>query len=400
MLKIHDPSALNAGTNALFNLGFRPFFAGAALHAVLVMLAWMGIYVFGMHLLRPKLPAVAWHAHEMIYGYAMAVIAGFLLTAVRNWTGLPTLSGRPLALLFALWALARLLPLLNTGGGLYALAALDLGFVLALLCAVAAPVIRSRQWRQLGVTSKLVLLGLGNAAFYAGLLGWIDGGVRIGIYGGLYLIIALILTMSRRLIPFFTERGVGYPVQLRNRRWLDIASLLLFVLFVVLDVFAGMKQAAAATALALFVLHALRLAGWYTWGIRAYPLLWGLHLAYAFITLGFPLYAASVYYAVSPFLSLHAFAVGGIGLVTLAMMARVSLGHTGRNVHQPPAVVQYALLALVIAAILRVFAPLLYMEHYRLWIACSQTFWILSFGSFLLTYFPMLTKPRIDGQPG
>jgi uncharacterized protein involved in response to NO len=385
--------------SALFNLGFRPFFIGAGIHAVVTMLIWMGIYVFGASPLPPALPAVSWHAHEMIYGYGMAVIAGFLLTAVRNWTGIPTLNGRPLALLFALWVLARLLPFLDIPGGQYALAALDLSFVLLLMIAVVVPVVQARQWRQLGVVSKLILLGLGNACFYAGLLGWIDGGVRIGIYGGFYLIIALILTMSRRLIPFFTERGVGYPVQLKNRRWLDIASLLLFVLFLLLDVFAGFRQAAAATALALFALHAIRLHGWFTRGILRFPLLWGLYAGYALIVSGFALYAAAVYAGISPFPGVHAFALGGIGIVTLAMMARVALGHTGRNVHQPPRAVKYMLLALTFAAVIRIFPPLLDMEHYRLWIACSQIFWILAFGGFLLTYFPVLMKPRIDGRP-
>ncbi len=398
MLKIGDPAA--AGNHiALFNLGFRPFFIGAALYAVLAMLAWMAIYVFGAGLPLAALPATGWHAHEMIYGYGMAVIAGFLLTAVRNWTGIPTLNGRPLALLCGLWALARLLPFVNADGGLQALAMVDLSFVLFLLAAVVVPIVRARQWRQLGIASKLVLLGLGNACFYAGLLGWLDAGVRIGIYGGFYLIVALILTMSRRLIPFFTERGVGYPVQLKNRRWLDIASLLLFALFMILEVFTVLKQAAATAALALFVLHAIRLRGWFTRGILRFPLLWGLHAGYAFIVAGFPLYAAAVYYGVSPFLSVHAFAIGGIGGVTLAMMARVALGHTGRNVHQPPRMVKYALLVLIAAAVMRVFFPLLDLRHYSLWIAISQLLWILAFGMFLLTYSSFLTQPRIDGQP-
>lgn len=399
MLKIQNPAAAN-DHSALFNLGFRPFFIGAALYAVLGMLAWMAIFVFGASLPLGGLPAVSWHAHEMIYGYGMAVIAGFLLTAVRNWTGVPTIAGLPLALLCALWALARLLPFVNAERGLYALAALDLGFMLFLLVAVLAPIVRARQWRQLGVASKLVLLAAGNAFFYSGLFGWSDQGIRIGIYGGFYLIIALILTMSRRLIPFFTERGVGYSVQLKNRRWVDISSLALFVLFLILDVFAGARQAAAATALALCALHALRLYGWFTRGILRYPLLWGLHAAYAFMVAGFALYAAGVRFEVSPFLSVHAFAVGGIGLVTLAMMARVALGHTGRNVHQPPRTVKYALLALILAVVLRVFFPLLDMAHYRPWIALSQLFWILAFSAFLWTYLPFLVKSRVDGQPG
>jgi uncharacterized protein involved in response to NO len=346
------------------------------------------------------LPAVIWHAHELIYGYSMAVIAGFLLTAVRNWTNIQTLYGWPLALLFLLWALARLTPFLDLEGGLYILAILDLAFVLFLLIAVVTPIVRTRQWRQLGITSKLILLGLGNACFYAGLFGWFDHGIRIGLYGGFYLIIALIITMGRRLIPFFTERGVGYEVKLTNRRWLDITSLVLFLVFLVADVFFGARQFAAISAIVLFALHCLRLYGWYTPGIWCYPLLWSLHAGYAFIVSGFALYAAAVWFGLSPFPAVHAFAVGGIGIITVSMMARVSLGHTGRNIHQPPRIVPLVLLALILAGLLRVFPPLLNIADYRLWIALSQILWILAFAGFLLVYFPVLIKPRIDGQAG
>lgn len=399
MLNIQD-STPSRQSIAVFNLGFRPFFAAAAVHAVVAMLVWMCIYLFGAQPLPAELPAVAWHAHEMIYGYSMAVIAGFLLTAVRNWTGVQTLHGLSLALLFTVWALARLAPFVNLPGGRYVMALLDLGFVIFLLIAVVTPIVRVKQWRQLGIASKLVLLGLGNAWFYAGLLGWSGSGIRAGLYMGLYLIIALILTMGRRLIPFFTERGVDHPVALKNRRWLDITSLLLFVLFLVLDVFTGSRQAAALTAVVLFGLHAVRLYGWFTPAILRHPLLWSLHAGYGFIVAGFALYAAAVYFGVSPFLSVHAFAVGGLSVITLSMMARVSLGHTGRNVRQPPKAVVYILLTLSVAAVIRVFLPLLDLEHYRLWIAGSQIFWILAFAGFLVVYFPILLRPRIDGQPG
>jgi uncharacterized protein involved in response to NO len=385
---------------AVFNLGFRPFFLGGAAYAMIAMLTWMGIYIFGARLPLSTLPAVNWHAHEMIYGYGMAVIAGFLLTAVRNWTGIQTLHGWRLGLLLAVWMLARVMPFLDIKGGLYAMAALDLGFMLCLLGAVVSPIVRVKQWRQLGIASKLLLLTIGNACFYVSLLGWSEHGARYGLYVGFYLIIALILTMSRRLIPFFTERGVDYNATLKNRRWLDIAVLLLFVLFLVLEVFTDFRQVAAVTAIALFVLHTVRLLGWFTPGIFRHPLLWGLHAGYAFIVAGFALYAAAVYFGISPFLSVHAFAVGGIGIVTVSMMARVSLGHTGRNIRKPPGAVAWVLLALIAATVTRVFLPLTGMEHYRWWIAGSQVFWILAFAGFLAVYFPILTRPRIDGQPG
>jgi uncharacterized protein involved in response to NO len=214
------------------------------------------------------------------------------------------------------------------------------------------------------------------------------------------MIVALILTMGRRVIPFFIERGVGYPVTLRNWRWLDIASMVLLLAFALCEVFLAARQAAAALALVLFVLYGIRLWGWHTPGLWRKPLLWSLYIGYGFIAAGFPLYTAGVYFNVSPFLAVHAFAFGGIGVVTLGMMTRVSLGHTGRNINRPPRSTGYLLALLVAGAIVRVVFPLADPAHYLWWVAVSGIMWIMAFAGVALVYFPILTKPRIDGQPG
>jgi uncharacterized protein involved in response to NO len=398
MINIDQP-ARHTGV-AILNLGFRPFFAGAAAFAVLSMLVWMGIYIFGWQWSQVGLPATIWHAHEMIYGYGMAVIAGFLLTAVKNWTGVQTLYGIPLLLLFLLWLTARLL-LLAGGAGVLAWAALADGmFNLMLVAAIAWPVFKVRQFKQFGILSKIILLMLANLLFYAGVLEIYPWGVQAGLYSGVYLVMALIFAMSRRVLPFFIERGVDQPVTLINRAWLDGASLFLFLAFWLADIAEPDSLLVAGLAGALCVLHTIRLAGWYTAGIRAKPLLWVLYLAYMAIAIGFALKVAVYVFGISPFLPLHAFTYGGIGLFTLGMMARVTLGHTGRNILEPPAAAAWMFGLLAIGSVIRVALPMFDAGHYILWMGVSQVLWILAFSLFLRVFLLMLFQPRTDGQFG
>ena len=397
MLNIEQP-ARQPGI-AILNLGFRPFFSSAALFAVVLMLAWMGLYTLGWHW-QPALPAVTWHAHEMIFGYGMAVIAGFLLTAVKNWTGVQTLHGIPLLLLFLLWLTARLL-LLAGGAGVLVWAALADGlFNVLLVLALAWPVFKVRQFKQFGIVSKILLLTLANLLFYAGVLEIYPWGIQAGLYSGVYLIMALIFVMSRRVLPFFIERGVPQEVTLTNRDWLDGASLLLFVGFWIADIAAPDSLPVAVLAGLLCVLYSIRLVDWHTPGIWRMPLLWVLYLAYVTIVLGFALKAAVYLFGLSPFLSLHAFTYGGIGLFTLGMMARVTLGHTGRNILEPPATVSWMFGLVLVGSIVRVVLPLLDAARFTFWMGLSQVLWILAFSLFLVTFLRMLYQPRTDGQPG
>ena len=397
MLNIEQP-ARQTGI-AILNLGFRPFFSGAALFAVVLMLTWMGLYSLGWQWQMP-LPAVTWHAHEMVFGYGMAVVAGFLLTAVKNWTGVQTLHGIPLLLLFLLWLTARIL-LLAGGGDVLVWAALADGlFNVLLVLALAWPVFKVRQFKQFGIVSKILLLTLANLLFYAGVLEIYPWGIQAGLYSGVYLIMALIFVMSRRVLPFFIERGVPQDVTLTNRAWLDGASLLLFVGFWIADIAAPNTLPVAVLAGLLCVLYSIRLVDWYTPGIWRQPLLWVLFLAYVAIIVGFAFKAAVYILGVSPFLALHAFTYGGIGLFTLGMMARVTLGHTGRNILEPPATVSWIFGLVVVGSIVRVVLPLLDASQYTLWMVLSQLLWILAFSLFLATFLRMLYQPRIDGQFG
>ncbi len=385
---------------ALFELGFRPFFSAAGLFAVIAMLLWMLMYVFSRQVSLAGLHQASWHAHEMIYGYAMAVVAGFLLTAVRNWTGIATLHGAALASLFVLWLAARVAWFLPGELSIPVAAVAEGLFMLGLITGVSLPVIRARQWKQLGIISKLWLILAANGLFYAGLLGYLGQGERWGLYAGLYMILALIFVMARRVLPFFIERGVDETYSSNNRMWIDIASLVLFLIWAVMDVFTRQTSVIAWVSVALFALHAWRLLDWHTPGIWKRPLLWSLYLGYGFLTFAFLLKALSIWQGLSSSLALHTFAVGGIGLMTIGMMSRVALGHTGRDVFNPPGILAAIFMLVILAAIVRVALPLADPARYTIWIAMSQVFWMLGFALFSAVYIPQLVRPRIDGRPG
>ena len=385
---------------ALLRLGFRPFFLGAGVYAVLSVAVWMAIT---LNMVAPELmglPAAIWHAHEMLFGYAVAVIAGFLLTAIKNWTGQQTIRGRGLLLMFSLWAVARVLPLAGMGIPLAVMASFDLLFMLMLIVFAAAPVFRVKQYTQLGILSKLALIFISNALFYLGALGVVAEGVQWGLYSGLYMIIALLLVMARRVIPFFIEKGTDSGVVVRNWKWVDVTSLVLLLLLWLVDVFTGYTSFAALISLLLFIVHVIRMYGWYSNGLWSKPLLWVLYLAYGFIVSGFLLKAGEHWLALPPFTAVHAFTFGGIGVMTIGMMSRVILGHTGRNVLAPSPVLSWCFALLLCGAVVRVVFPLFAMEQYTVWIAVSQLFWIAAFMVFLTVYAPMLLKTRIDGRDG
>ncbi|MCB1743327.1 MAG: NnrS family protein, partial [Gammaproteobacteria bacterium] len=340
------------------------------------------------------------HGHEMLFGFAIAVIAGFLLTAVRNWTGLPTAQDGTLAALVSVWLLARVLAA-SPGAPLVLVAVVDLSFDVALLGAVGVPIVRVRQWRQSGIIAKLVLLTSANAVFHAGAIGLLDPGVMTkALHAAVFLVVALVLTIAGRVLPGFIERGVEVRVTIRDRAWAARASLGAFLVFFVAELVGGLPWLAAAGAAGVALANGLRLIDWHTPALWRHPLLWGLYLALLAIEGGFVLYAVAPWWPVSRSLALHALAMGGIGLATLAMMARVSLGHTGRDIRRPPPVVGVALALLTSGVLARVVLPLALPTHYALSIGLAQACWIGAFALFLGAYWSILTRPRVDGRSG
>ena len=396
-LNIEDPDANRVPRFALFALGFRPFFLLAGITAVLLVPLW--VYIFtGAEAAFAYYDPLTWHGHEMLFGYSVAVIAGFLLTAVGNWTGLPMPSGKALAGLVLLWLAGRVLPFFAASIAPWLIAAVDLMFLPVLAIAIAIPLLRSRQNQQLVFLLVLAALAGANLMVHLQLLGFDTSSARLGLKLATYLVIMLVVVLGGRVIPFFTNRGLNREA---SRQWkaveiLAIASLLLLM---ILELAAAPPMAIAALAGLAALMHTIRLYGWYQTAIWRVPLLWVLHLGYAWLIVGLLLQALGVSGHINPLLYLHAFTLGAIGSMTLGMMARVSLGHTGRElVVGWPLNAAFALINL--AAVTRVILPLLYAQHYSLWIVLAGVFWTLAFVLFVFVYARILILPRVDGRPG
>jgi uncharacterized protein involved in response to NO len=371
---------------AILQAGFRLFFYLAAVHALVTMTLWAAI-LHGRPLMETAISPADWHGHEMVFGYGMAVVAGFLLTAVRNWTKLPTCSGWKLAVLGGLWSAARLLMMLGVSGAVYC----DLLFQLLLMVAVLRPIIKARQWRQSGVALILGALLVSNLLFYT-------GSTRLGNSAGLHLLVGLILLISSRILPFFTSKRVA-DYQPWRSVWLERLAAPVLLSYWICEVRMLTTPAAVAAGL-LSVILAVILGGWHHRGIWRQPMLWVLHVAYAFIVLGFGLRAGMAIKPMMPGLGLHALALGGIGLMTVGMMTRVALGHTGRDVGNPPRLVPWIFAAITIAALTRVLGPLVAPDAYLTWIGLAQIFWGVAFLGFLAVFTVPLFCPRADNTPG
>ncbi|MBT5953785.1 NnrS family protein [bacterium] len=386
---------MSLNLKSFLSVGFRPFFFLAGIYAVLSVFLWMGIYSFFLDLRPTNIPSVYWHAHEMIFGYSLAVIAGFLLTAVKNWTGFNTIKGVPLLLLTIPWITSRVLMFTEWLPLIFPIIS-DTLFILLLFVILIRPIIKSKQWRNFGVIIKLAFLLSSNIIFYLGVTGAIPGGIRIGLYSALYMVVALIVLIGGRVIPFFIEKGVGYPVKLKKFPFMTIASLISFVSFFAFDIWDTYSIYSAVSAGIIAIILIIRLYGWYTPGIWKKPLLWVLYLAYTSIVIGFVLKVLSYTHGIGAHLSVHSFAYGGIGLSTLGMMSRVSWGHTGRSIQSPPKLVGYLFMLLVAGFILRVFCPLIFPTRYILFMIFSQIAWICAFSGFIFTYTRLFFGPRVD----
>ncbi len=291
LLQIGDPvaDAKRGGRLTPFALGFRPFFLGSALYALLAMglwaLAYRGASLPGTEMFGPTM---WWHAHAMIFGYSLAVIAGFLLTAVKNWTGLQTARGWTLGGLFSLWAAARVMP--HLGAPLVATAVVDVLFNLALLAAVTIPLVRARRWRDVGIfPTKLLTIAIANALVYLSALG-VVAALRVGLYLGLYIVLAVILTIGKRVFAFFIERGLEGDVKLPRAPGLAKASLVSFLAFVVADIGWPGSVASGVLAACVAFVNGWRLVLWAHPGVWRRPLLWVLILAYGWIVAGFAIF--------------------------------------------------------------------------------------------------------------
>ncbi|WAK00734.1 NnrS family protein [Methylobacter sp. YRD-M1] len=381
----------------LFALGFRAFFGLAGLSALILIVLWNAIFK-GELTLSNYFAHTYWHAHEMLLGYSVAVIAGFLLTAVRNWTGRPTLTGDQLAGLCLLWLYGRIVPFY---AGLLPdalIALIDFSFLPALAYQISKPIMQAKHYRSLIFIGLLLLLALGNGLIHAEILGIQESSAWPGIQMVVATIIIMILVIAGRVFPFFTERGLPGARVVRNPI-MDGLSIAAAALVFGLQLFNISGIVLALTAVLAVVVNIIRVAGWYVQRIWYVPLLWVLYIGYGWIVLGFALTALTAYGLVAPTLALHAFTVGGIGVLTLGMMARVSLGHTGRALRASNAMaIGFVLINL--AALFRVLLPIALPDWYGMLVYVSTLSWLAAFSLFVFVYAPILTTPRIDGQEG
>jgi uncharacterized protein involved in response to NO len=381
----------------LFALGFRPFFLLAGLSGFILIPLWYAI--FNQTLVTENYyPSSYWHAHEMLLGYGGAVIAGFLLTAVKNWTGRLTLNGGKLAGLCLLWLYGRILPFYAGLLPDVMIALTDLAFLPLLAYHVTNPIIQNQQNHNLIFTGLLLLLSFGNLLVHCDMLGLMPNTAWLGIQLVLAVIIVLILVMAGRVFPFFTERGLPGTLAIRNPQ-LDNISIASTVLVFGIQMLGISGTFLALSALVAVVINSARIAGWYVQKIWYVPLLWVLYVGYGWIILGFALTALSAYSIIQPSLSLHAFTLGGIGALTLGMMARVALGHSGRALRASNAIA-VAFVLINVAAFFRVVLPIAMPGWYQILIFGSTLAWLAAFSLFIFVYGPILSSKRIDGQEG
>jgi uncharacterized protein involved in response to NO len=386
---------LHAG-HAVFSAGFRPFFLGAAAWAALAIPLWL--LTFAGHIELPsRLAPTTWHVHEMVFGYAAATVAGFLLTAIPNWTGRLPLQGGPLIGLVLLWLIGRVAVLVSArAGGAAAAAIADLAFPAVFVGVVAREIVVGRNWRNLPMVGALALLLSGNLLVHIEALGW-QATAAAGNRLGIATLLMLVTLVGGRIVPSFTRNwlakalpGAALPAPFDT---FDRIVMALTALALVLWVVWPDGPVAAPAELAAGIALAARLARWRGCGTWREPLVLVLHLGYGWLALGFILLGASEFAAwLPPTAALHALTAGAVGTMTLAVMTRASLGHTGRALIAGPGTV--AIYALVtFAALMRLLAPLGGSEYLVL-LCLAGVAWSAAFGLFVVLYGPALMRPR------
>jgi uncharacterized protein involved in response to NO len=331
----------------------------------------------------------------MIYGYTVAVIAGFLFTAVRNWTGRPTPTGGWLIAACALWLAGRLLVVTPYG---LAAALVNAAFPIAVAVGIAIPLVQSGNRRNYFFVGLLVLMGMADLAFHLSLLGMLDLPARVGLQSGLDVVLFAMAVMGGRVIPMFTNNGVP-GANARRNAFVEKVALGSILVLLVADVLPVPAPALALVALVCAVAHGARLALWDSHKTLATPLVWILHAAYAWLVIHLVLRVLAALGWVAEALAVHALTIGAIGGLTLGMMTRTARGHSARPlVAERAEVACYALVLL--AAAVRVVGPLVAPNAYVASVFVSGVLWSAAFALYFIRYWPILTRPRLDGRPG
>lgn len=386
----------------LLRLAFRPLFLFGAAFSAIAMLLW-GLTLAGHIKLQPVGQVLFWHGHEMIFGFACAIVVGFLLTAVQNWTSLRAPYGRTLLLLTLSWLAGRLLLLFGASLPLVVVAIVDLSFLPLAAWLLAKPLLAVKQYRNLFFIPILLLLTACNCIMYIGLHLQRYDLQQLGSHNAVWLITLVMAIVGGRVLPMFTANGTK-TTRVNNIPLLDFAALASLWLIFGLHFFSLASLLPAHVLSALFALSALLTAArcirWKIWITFKVPLLWSLHLAYWFIPLGLALFALRYAgFPVTHSIALHALTAGAMGSMILSMMARVSLGHSGRLL-QPKKIMGLAFLLVFIAGLSRTVITFLLPEFTMNLLWLGIICWVMAYSCYVIVYFPVLTTPRVDGRPG
>jgi uncharacterized protein involved in response to NO len=396
MAQIREPDAplaLSPRGFALFALGFRPFYLVASVFASVSVFLWIGDYAGLLPSIYGRDPV--WHAHEMIYGYTIAVIVGFLFTAGRNWTNQPTPQGPLLVSFVVLWLAGRLVVLTPW---ITAAAVVNAAFPITAGMALAVPFLRSRNSRNYFFVGLLFLIGVADFVVHLAHAGTVAWPARAGLLAGLDIVLFIMAVMGGRVIPMFTNNAIRGADSVRKPLLEKLALGSLVALFAADALQLPALVVATITAVAALS-HASRLALWKPWRTRGVPLVWILHAGYGWIVIHLALRALVELQWVPGSVAVHALTVGAIGSLTIGMMTRTAKGHTGRPLVASKAeVVCYGLVEA--AAVVRVFGAMLMPSQYVGIVVVSGLFWAAAFGLYAVLYWSVLSRPRLDGKPG
>ncbi len=383
---------------ALFALAFRPFFLFGPLYGVLAILYWAG-YQLSLNGLPPYFEGTLWHAHEMLFGFVASILAGFLLTASKNWAKTRGVHGSTLLILILTWLAGRIAILFSAILPAWLVAFSDLAFLPFLTFLLWCTLSKGAAKTNFIFVLWLAVFFTANALMHLEALGLPAQTARTGYLLGVDTVTVIMVLMGGRVIPMFTQNAVP-GIEIAKRPWLERLAVFTVVAYLLSDV---VEETSLITALAAILAGAasfFRLAGWKPLSTVERPILWALHLGYAFLSLGLIARGLSLtLFPVKSSIPLHLITAGAMGMLILGMISRVSLGHTGRPlIVSKPIVVAYWLVFL--GAVVRVLVPLLFPSVYIVGMAGAALIWSAGLILFAIVYWPILTQPRIDGLEG
>lgn len=388
---------LFSAKHPLWALGFRPFFLFGSLHAVFIVAIWASQFSSWPLLSLPG-NSVDWHAHEMIFGFASAIVAGFLLTATQNWSNIRGVHGRALQALITIWILPRIIIFIPFSSIQWLATLLNLIFFPTLLFLLRPYILIKTQKRNWIFFFLLASLLIGQLLFHLDQLQLTSDTAPIGIYLGVFIILTMITIIGGRVIPFFTVNAIP-SANVATRKWIDNISIgsTFAIGFCYLAI-----NSPSIVSWVCFIGALIHAARWLTWDFVSAlqkPILSILYIGYAWMIIGFFLIGLSTTLELPKSPALHALTTGSMGVTILAMISRVALGHTGRKINASRSMI-IAYIALNVGALIRVFGPLFDVSFYQISLLISGLLWSVAFALFCIQYTPILLSSRLDNKPG